>query len=194
MRKILTLAFVCGLFTAPAFAAEPSKPAAAPAPASAAAEPTQATSEGALKLFAKSMKEGNFKRVVELCDPGSEGFDDFQKMAEMLDPATRNEKMSQQEFDFIRGLFTNPWQDVEHKLVAEQGPRAQYSLSFFSTDPKTKERVETGKRNVDLNRIQDEWFLIVTPELISPAKPDAAPAPAVPAPAPEKPAEAPAKQ
>lgn len=180
-------AIVCGIVAAAASQAlaQGAAPAAQskPAAASSSEAPTQATSEGALKLFITHIKAGDFKKVVELSDPGAEAYQDFVDMAEQLDPATANPKVEPQMLEMVRGMFTKPWQDVEHTLVTEQGPRAQYKLTFFGVDPKTTKRVEIGTRTVDLNKADEKWRVIITQTLLQPASgPQAAPTPA-PAPA-----------
>lgn len=182
------LGLVCGLSLAQGGgAASPAKTAAT------TDKPTQATSAGALALFAAAMKAGDFVRVAELCDPGSDSYNDFVEMAKQLDPATANPKVDAQMLNTIREFFTKPWKDTETSLVAEQGPRAQYTVKFFGTDPKTGARVETNKQLVDLNLFEGAWRVIATPDLLRPGQ-TTNPAPVTPPdakPAETKPAEAP---
>lgn len=195
MKNILTLMLVAGLaVTVPALADQDgAKPAPAAAkPAGGAA--TQATSEGALKLFIEAMKKGDFHKVVELSDPGSEAYEDLQKMAEAFDPDKANPNIDKATFEVIKEFFTKPWKDVETKLVAEQGTRAQYELKFYYVDDKTKERKKGEDRTVDLNQFEGNWRVLVSSQLMKPATPQTIPgAPAAPtapaAPPAEKPAE-----
>jgi hypothetical protein len=181
--RIVLLTAIAGIAASTALA-QNAAPAAKPAAASAAAEPTQDTSEGALKLFIAHIKKGEFTKVAELCDPGSESFNDFTEMAKQLDPATANPKIPAEQLQIIRDFFTKPWQDVEHALIAEQGPRAQYSIKFFGIDPKTQKRTETGAQTIDLNQFEGKWRIIATPQLLRPGQSPTAPAPtAAPAPA-----------
>ncbi|MBL8746750.1 MAG: hypothetical protein JNK58_10390 [Phycisphaerae bacterium] len=198
MKTIQALMLIAGTFASvPALAGQDAaKPAAAPAKTEAA--PTQETSEGAVKLFIAAMKKGDFHKVVELADPGSEAYDDLQKMAEAFDPDRANPNIDKATFDVIKEFFTKPWKDVETKLVAEQGARAQYTLSFFYIDEKTKERKKGEDRTLDLNQFDGLWRVLVSSQLMKPATPSpipgVAPANTTPPPPTDKPADAPAEK
>lgn len=176
MKKALLVLLAAGMAAVTPVLAEQSKPGAAPE-AGAAAEPTLETSEGALKLFIAAMRRGDFERVVELCDPGAQAYDDLRKMAESFDPDNPANQAAdkKQVLDVVRDFFTKPWRDVEHKLIAEQGSRAQYSLSFYFIDEKTKERKKGEDRVVDLNKFEGEWRVLVSAELMKPAVPSQVP-------------------
>lgn len=195
MKNLVSLTLIAGLaFAAPAFA---DQDAAKPAPSGKeAAAPTQETSEGAVKLFIQAMQKGDFQRVVELCDPGSEAYEDLQKMAEAFDPAKANPNIDKATFDVIKDFFTKPWKDVETKLVAEQGTRAQYTLSFHYIDDKDKQRKKGEDRTMDLNQFEGKWLVLVSSQLMKPAVPVAVPgAPPAPVmPPPQKPAEHPGEK
>lgn len=186
MKHLLTLTLVSGLAcAAPVFAGEGTKP--APSSDKSAGEPTQETSEGTLKLFIAAMRKGDFARTVELCDPGAEEFDNLQKMAEAFDekdPANQAPD-KKQVLDVVRDFFTKPWKDVEYKLEAEQGPRAQYTLTFFYIDEKDKQRKKGETRTVDLNQFEGKWRVLVSSQVMKPAVPNSLPA----QPPSEKPAE-----
>lgn len=198
MKNLLTLTLISGLaLVAPAMADQDGAKKPAPAAGSAAA-PTQETSEGTVKLFIEAMKKGDFNRVVELTDPGSQDFENLQRMAEAFDPANPENQAAdkKQMIDVVRDFFTKPWKDVETKLVAEQGTRAQYTLSFYYVDEKSKERKKGEDRTMDLNQFEGKWKVLVSSELMKPAVPQAVPgapaaptAPAAPAAPAEKPAE-----
>jgi hypothetical protein len=159
-------------------------------PAGAAAAPTQATSEGAVRLFIEAMRKGDFQRVVNLTDPGSAAYEDLQKMADAFDPEKANPNIDKATMEVIREFFTKPWKDVEHKQVTEQGSRAQYTLIFHYVDEKTKERKRGEDRTIDLNQFEGQWRVLVSSELMKPATPVSTP---VQPPEPSKPAgEAPA--
>lgn len=200
MKNLLTVMLVSGLtLVAPALAdQDAAKPASAAKPAAA----SQTTSEGTVKLFIEAMKQGDFKRVTELSDPGSEDFENLQRMAEAFDPANPDNQApdKKQMLDVVRDFFTKPWKDVEVKLVAEQGARAQYTLSFFYIDEKTKERKKGEDRTMDLNQFEGMWKVLVSSQLMKPATPQnvpgAPPAPTAPAAptAPTAPAEKPAEK
>lgn len=198
MKQLLTLTLAAALAAAvPVLADQDSAKPAPSAAKPAAGAPTQATSEGALKLFIEAMKKGDFKRVVELCDPGSEAYEDLQKMAEAFDPDKANPNIDKNVLATIREFFTKPWMDVETKLVAEQGTRAQYELKFFYIDEKDKQRKKGEDRTVDLNQFEGVWRVLVSSQMMKPATPQtvpgAPPAPTAP-PANSKPAEKPAEQ
>ncbi len=168
------------------------KPGAAPAGGSAAANaaapkngpaPTQATSEGTLKMFIAAMQAGDFDRVAELTDPGSEEYANMQKLAEAFNPATANPNITKDQLDMIRGLLTKHWVGVEHTMVVEQGPRARYTLQYYSIDSKTQEKVKGGTKSVDLNQFEGKWRVLVNSALMAPGAPAATP----PAPAPAPP-------
>lgn len=196
MKNMLKLMLIAGLALAgPASADQDHAKPAAPA-AGGTAGPTQATSEGTVKLFIEAMKKGDFGQVVELSDPGSEAFEDLQKMADAFDPAKANPNIDKATFDVIKDFFTKPWKDVEHKQVTEQGARAQYSLSFYYMDAKTNERKKGEDRTLDLNLFEGKWRVLVSSQLMKPATPTAMPVqpPAAQKPAGEQPAEAPATE
>jgi hypothetical protein len=195
MKNLLTVMLVSGLtLVVPAMA---NQDAAKPAPAAKPAAPTQATSEGTVKLFVEAMKSGDFKRAVELSDQGSEEFENLQKMAEAFDPADPNNQVPDKKhmLDVVRDAFTRPWKDVEVKLVAEQGTRAQYTLSIFYIDEKTKERKKSEDRTMDLNQFEGRWSVLVSSQLMKPVMPANMPVAPPPAPtAPSAPAEKPAEK
>lgn len=194
-NRLIVLTAIAG-FAASAAIAQNSAPAAKPAASAPSAEqPTQGTSEGALKLFITHIKKGEFTKAAELCDPGSESFNDFTEMAAQLDPATANPKIPPEQLQIIRDFFTKPWQDVEHEMLTEQGPRAKYSIKFFGIDPTTKKRTETGVQTIDLNQFEGKWRVIATPQLLRPGQSPTAPAvpPAATKPADEQAPAAPAK-
>lgn len=199
MKSILTSILMFAILTSPAaFADQGAKTDPKPAATSPSADMTT-TAEGTLKLFTKAMKEGDFNKVVELCDPAAEAYNDLTEMAKAFDPSTANPNIQKEQLQIVRDFFTKPWQNVEHKAIAEQGNRAQYRLVFSGIDPKTKEKTEVGTRNIDLNKIDDKWFVLVSADLMKPATPPSAPvapAEAMPAekPSDQKPAEAPKKQ
>ncbi|MDX2114127.1 MAG: hypothetical protein SFZ24_00720 [Planctomycetota bacterium] len=197
MKTTLKLTVLALFLASPAVLAQ-SKPAEkqpTSATAPAAAEATQETSEGAVKLFVAAMKKGDFHRVVELTDPGSVAYNDLQEMAAAMDPETANPNIQKAELDIIRDFFTKPWQDVEHKLVAEQGHRAQFKLHFYTTDAQSKQRKLTGERTVDLNQFEGQWRVLVSPDLMRPSAPASTPtAPAQSSEPSDKPAEKPADQ
>ncbi len=148
---------------------------------------TQATSEGTLRLFIAGMQSADFDKVAELTDPGSEEYANVQKMAEAFNPATANPNIPKDQLDTIRGFFSKPWAGVEHAKVAEQGPRAQYTLQFFSIDPKTQEKVKSAAKNVELNQFEGKWRVLVNSALMMPGAPSGIAAPPGAAPAGEKP-------
>lgn len=194
MRMLGTLAMISSLaLTAPLCAGDnQNKPAQAPSATNDA--PTRETSLGTVRLFIKAMHDGDFHEVVELSDPACEAYKDLQDMAAAFDPATANPNMEKAMLDAVRGFFTKPWADVEPKLVVEQGPRAQYLLTYFYIDDKSKERKQGETRTVDLNQFEGKWFVLATGQLIKPAVPTKLPEPPAGAkPAAPKPGEAPAK-
>lgn len=192
--RIVVLAALAGI--ASVGYAQNAAPAAKPADATkapAAGEPTQDTSEGALKLFITNLKAGEFNKVAELCDPGSASYAEFTDMCKQLDFSTANPKIQKAELEIVRNFFIKPWQDVEHSLVAEQGPRAQYTIKFFGMDPKTNKRTEIGTQTIDLNQFEGKWRVIATEQLLRPGQTPTPAQPQQPAPAPSdqaKPADA----
>lgn len=193
MKQLTSIVLVSSLAMGlPAFAQDSSV--SKPAAASPAGAPTTATSEGTVKLFIEAMKQGDFARVVELADSGSEAYEDLQKMADAFDPEKKNPNIDDQMFAVIKGFFTNSWKDVEVKQVVEQVPRAQYELTFFYVDEKTKKRTQGEKRTMDLNQFEGAWRVLVSSTLMKPAVPTAVggapvapPAPATSTPMPKPP-------
>ena len=149
-----------------------------------------------MKLFIEAMRKGDFARVVELSDPGSSAYEEMQKMADAFDPDKANPNIDKATIDVIKEFFTKPWKDVETKRVTEQGSRAQYTLSFFYVEEKSKERKKGEDRTIDLNLFEGQWRVLVSSELMKPATPTSIPAqpPTHPKPAGEKPADAPAQK
>lgn len=184
MNARLNFAMICGLaVSAAAIAGDPAtKPAPAKpsteakpaAPAGKAEELTNATSEGAVKLFIKAMASGDFNKVMEVCDPTCEAFSELQQMAEAFDPKNANKNVPAAQLDWVKSMFTKHWTTAQPKLVVEQGPRAQYEIRFFMTDPKTGEKSEIDKRTVDLNQFNGKWQVLATNALIKPLMGDAA--------------------
>lgn len=187
------------VLTAPARAEDAApKPAPAPAPkatpatsgATSEGEATDQTSDGAMKLFAKAMKEGDFNRVVEMIDPSSEVHQDFVEMAEAFDPATANPNVPPAMLQMIKDVFTKPWEDVEIVKDGEKDSRAQFTVKFMHTDEATKERVARSTQAVQLNEHTGTWKVLAGRELLQtgpvpslPIDPSATPgaAPAQPA-------------
>lgn len=195
MKMLGKLTFITLLtLTAPALAGD-HKEKSAQAPSATNNAPTRETSLGTIRLFIQAMHKGDFHEVVELSDPTCEAYKDLQDMAAAFDPATANPNMDKAMLDAVRGFFTKPWADVEPKLVVEQGPRAQYTLTYYYIDDKTKERKQGETRTVDLNQFDGKWFVLATGQLIKPAVPTKLPEPPPASkPAPQKPTDQPAEQ
>lgn len=187
MKTLSLFATIFGLaFVSPTLAQNKAPDAAKPAekPAAATEALTDATSEGAMKLFVKHMNEANFVAASQLVDPSSESYSDFERMGKEFDPATANPAIEPAQLEFIRRFFADPWKDVEVKKLAEQGPRAQFKLTFFGVNPQNKQREVRNTLNIDLSQFEEKWRVLATPAMLrpmTPSQPAAAPeAPAAP--------------
>jgi hypothetical protein len=193
MKTLSLFATIFGLAFVPPALAQNKAPE-APKPAATAEALTDATSDGAIKLFVKHMKEADFVKASEMIDTSSESYGDFERMGKEFDPATANPAIEPAQLEFIRRFFADPWKDVEVKKLAEQGPRAQFKLTFFATNAQTKQREERNSLNVDLNQFEQKWRVLATQEMLRPMTPNQpAAAPAAPAEAPKAPEADPAK-
>jgi len=150
--------------TSPANPTTPANNSAAPAQP-AATQWTQATSEGALRLFIGAMAEGRFADAAVLVDQGAEAYDDFVKINEMFDPSTANPRVPANQLEMLKGMFTGPWQGATLVRVSEEAPRASYTVTLANGREKA----------IDLNLFQDNWYILASKSLLSPGTPDSPP-------------------
>lgn len=141
----------------------------APAAPAAPAAPqwTQASSEGALRLFLGAMAEGRFADAAVLVDQGSESYEDFVKLNEMFDPATANPRVPKNQLEMLKGMFSSPWKDATVVRVSEEAPRAEYAVTLNNG----------REKKIELNLFQDNWYILATKSLLAPGTPDDAPEP-----------------
>lgn len=146
----------------------PTPPATTPAPSTATDQaaqappaPTRQTAQGTMELFAQAMAEANFKGVLEIVDPASEGYPDYQEMYKTLDPEMANPDVPPNVLEFLTNALTRPWKGAEVTVVAESGPRAQAVATLANGTTKT----------VELNQFNDQWFVLASKDLINPGPP-----------------------
>ncbi len=135
---------------------------------------TQDTSDGAMKLFLKAVKSGDFRRIAELTDPASEAYESLSTMGEQLDPATANPNVPKEQLEFVRSMFSMPWKNTRAEKVSEGEGRAKFLVTFGVPDEKDPNSTPTT-RTIDLNLFQGVWRILATNDLLRPPAPQKLP-------------------